>query len=152
MPKVYIPKIKPVRIKTEEIPQHFIDPGSTNSYFPRGVGPRIVYLDERYDYPDDSAVEDRQAERQRQLDMWLQMDADGALEFIDRQEEKNVDPRAIEATRREVYADLGTRSTAEFYERVFSELLGETLKVVAIATAIQSFESYKYHKIGYKPS
>ena len=149
MSEVYVPKIRPVRVKTEEIPQSLINPGSMGYDFPQAAGPRAVYLDERYDYPDDKTVEDVDAERERQDVIWRQIESDGGLRFLDRQVEAGIDFRQVHAIRENVYADLGTRDTAEFYERVLSELMSKTMDVVVISTGVRPFDGENYHDIGF---
>ncbi len=144
-----MPKIRPIRVKTEEIPQGLINPGSMSHDFPQEAGPRVVYLDERYDYPDDKSIEDADAERERQDIIWQQIESDGGWKFLDRQAEDSTDFRRLQTVRENVYAELGTRRTAEFYERVFSELMIKTMNIVVISTGIGPFDGENYHDIGY---
>jgi hypothetical protein len=141
-----IPRIIPVRIKTEQISQELINPGSGGRYFPSGVGPRVVYLDERYEHsPQES--DDVQAERSRQADMWSMFRDSGGVQFLDRQVEGDF-PNRNEVWLR-TQEEMGHSGSAKFYERVFSKLFNETMDVVIIATGVTTFTGDNYHEIGY---
>ncbi len=141
-----LPKITPVRVKTEQIRQSLIEPGSMGWDFPSGAGPRVVYLDERYDYPPQES-DDFQVERSRQAGIWSQFHTDRGVQFLDRQVESDFPNRS--AIWMKTQEDLGHRYSAEFYERVFSELFGENMNVVIIATGVTTFTGDNYHEIGY---
>ncbi len=143
-----IPGIIPVTIKTEPIRQGLIDPGSMGGYFPPEVGPRIVYLDPQFSYPA-AASADAQGERQRQEQIWRELGEAGVTQFLDRQVEEDISIARVWGVRAGIYEELGTRYSAEFYERVFAELLGTPMNVVAISTGIRPFDGNNYHDIGY---
>lgn len=141
-----IPKITPVRVKTDRISQELIDPGSMSYHFPSGVGRRAVYLDERFDYPEQDS-DDADAERKRQSAIWQQLDELRGVRFLDRQVENDYPNR--DAVWMETLDELGHRHSAEFYERVFSKLFDEKMDVVIIATGVTSLTGDNYHEIGY---
>ena len=142
-----IPQITPVRIKTEFIEREFIDPGSMSYYFPAEVGPRVVYLDEQYDYPPQVGnVPD--VERNRQTRIWDRFDAAGGVRFMDRQVEEEAG-RALRDIQQEFHEEFRHHRSAEYFERVFSRLFGETMNVVIISTGVRPFDRYNYHDIGY---
>jgi len=144
---LHIPQITPVRIKIEQIPQPLINPGSMGHNFPREVGPRVVYLDKRYDYPPQDS-NDPKAERARQASLWSRFQDDGGVQFLDRHAEEGDRNRAY-SIRDAVFAELGHRDSAKYFERVFSELFQETMDVVIISTGIRPFDGNNYHDIGY---
>lgn len=141
-----IPEITPVRAKTESISPQLINPGSRGFYFPAEAGPRVVYLDERFDYPAQTG-NDPDAERSRQEAIWRQVNEAGATQFLD----SEIEPRPGEREIREaVYGRLGTRNTAEFYQQVFSELLEvPNMDIVIISTGVRPYDGYNYRDIGY---
>jgi hypothetical protein len=142
-----IPEITPVRVKTQQIIRSLIDPGSMGYHFPREVGPRVVYLDERYDYPPQNS-NDPTAERARQASIWDQLHGDDGVQFLDRHAEEDDRSKAREI-HDTVFAELGHRNSAEYFERVFTEFFQETMDVVIISTGIRPFDGYNYHDIGY---
>ncbi len=144
----HIPRIEPVRAKTEEIRQELIDPGSMGFAFPQEAGPRIVYLDAQFSYPEGRA-ENGNEERKRQSSMWADIDRAGSRRFLDRIVEEDLGYSRVHKVRERVFGELGTRYTAEFYERVFGELLNTTMNVVAISTGIRPFDGNNYHDIAY---
>lgn len=143
-----IPRITPVREKTMQIPQELIDPGSMARYFPQEAGTRVVYLDERYDYPEQTGY-GPESERQRQAIIWRQVMGDGATQFLDQRVEREAGLAKAALVRDRVFNEIGTRYSAEFFERVFSELFGQTMNVVVISTGVRPFDGYNYHDIGY---
>lgn len=118
------------------------------SHFPAEVGPRVVYLDERYDYPEQRG-NDPEIERKRQLKIWRQVDRDGGVRFLDRHVEADERYSEVHKIRSEVYEELGHRDTAEFYEKVFSKLFRVEMDVVIISTGVTPFTGDNYHDIGY---
>lgn len=142
-----IPRITPVRVKTEEISRELINPGSMGYYFPQEVGPRVVYLDEKYDYPEQTG-HDPVAEKDRQASIWTRFQDDGGVQFLDRQVEE-AERGKLRDIQDAVFADLGHRDSAEYFERVFSEYFAETMNVVIISTGVRPFDGNNYHDIGY---
>ena len=145
---MHIPRIQPVRIKTEEIAQELIDPGSMGYAFPQETGPRIVYLDPQFNYPEGRASSGDE-ERARQATIWKDIDKAGSRRFLDRMVEEDLGSRRVHEVRERVFGELGTRYTAEFYEHVFSELLDTAMNVVAISTGVRTFDGNNYHDIAY---
>src|SRR5256885_1896721 len=103
---MHIPRINPVRIKTEPIAQDLINPGSSGYYFPQAVGPRVVYLDQRYDYPAQAASGDAGEERARQTSIWQQFQREDGVQFLDRMVEEHAGSSLVHEIRSEVYARL----------------------------------------------
>lgn len=149
MSELHIPRITPVRVKTEPIAQELINPGSSGYYFPREVGPRVVYLDGQYDYPDDNGIRDAVTEQARQESIWHQFDLSRGTKFMDRHVEDRVGVDGVHKAREETYDSLGFRDTAEFYERVFGAIFGKSINVVIISTGVKQWDGGNYHDIGY---
>jgi len=116
------------------------------SDFPAGAGPRVVYLDERYDYPPQES-DDFHVERSRQMGIWRQLMVEGGAQFLDRQVEGDFPDR--DAVCMKVQEEIGHRYSAEFYERVFSTIFRQDMNVVIIATGVTAFTGDNYHEIGY---
>lgn len=144
----YVPRITPVRVKSEPISRELIDPGSMGHYFPPASGPRVVYLDNRYDYPEQKG-DNPNAERVRQAAIWDQVDKDGATKFLDRHAEEVYGRWLAHVIRNQVQTELGTRYSAEFYERVFGTIFDEQINVVIISTGVNPSDGNNYHDIGY---
>lgn len=142
-----IPEITPVRVKTEPIAQQLINPRSIGRYFPPEVGPRVVYLDERYAHPPQKG-NDPHAERERQVLIWKEFQESGGVQFLDRDVE-----RSAGGTVRDIQSGvadrLGGRESAAYFEQVFSEYFSERLNVVIIATGVSLGNGENYHDIGY---
>lgn len=153
---IEIPRITPVRIKTEEISESLINPDSRGYNFPNEVGPRVVYLDKRYEYPEQTLrratdYQQAQAERERQGKIWEQCRRDGCTMFLDRQVEEREpgNMHRIAELKMAAYDELGTRNTAAFYERVFSQFFKERMSIVVISTGVKLHDGNNYHEIGY---
>ncbi len=146
---IEVPRITPVRIKADQIAQELIDPGSMAYYFPDSVGPRVVYLDQRYDYPEQQG-NNAQVERGRQGSIWGQFrDDNGWVEFLDRRVEEKCGDLTQDVKAR-VAAELGHTASAEYFERVYSELLGvPDMNVVIISTGVRPIDGNNYHDIGF---
>jgi hypothetical protein len=145
---IHIPHIEPVRIKTEEIPHELIYPGSMGYPFPQEVGPRIVYLDPRFSHPEGRAQDSKQ-EKARQAAMLAEIDKAGSRRFMDQIVHEQVGITRVHEVRERVFDELGTRHTAEFYERVFSDLLDTAMNVVALSTGVNPSTGNYYHDIAY---
>ncbi len=147
---IEIPRITPVRVKTEPINPELINPGTRGYYFPDGVGPRVVYLDARYNYPEQTDFTDKHAERRRQVGIWSQLCNEGGADFLDRHVEKAVGKEACTEAEAEALAQVGNRSSAEYLEKVATRLLNMPgMNLVIIATGITLFDRTNYHEIGY---
>lgn len=145
---IEIPQLEVVRSKTEPIADGLLYPDPYGHYFPQGLGTRVVYLDSRYDYPD-PIRHDAPSERSRQYSIWRQvMETKGATTFLEKDIEDNLGLDKVDVVRDRVAEEIGSRNTAEFFERVFSELLAKSLEVVVIATGITYSSRETYHDIG----
>lgn len=140
-----IPKIEPVRVKTQPINRELIDPGSLGRYFPPEVGPRVVYLDQCFDCPPQEG-NDPDAERTRQDALWKQAQEAGVTQFLDSENDRTAEERNI---REAVQQSLGRRDTAEFYEYVFAHLFDTSMDIVIISTGVSPGDGSNYHDIGY---
>ncbi|HSW37311.1 MAG TPA: hypothetical protein VLG37_02995 [Candidatus Saccharimonadales bacterium] len=56
---------------------------------------------------------------------------------------------ALRGIKAEVFATLGQRGSAEYFERVFSRVFSETMNVVIISTGVKPYDGNNYHDIGY---
>jgi hypothetical protein len=142
-----IPEITPVRIKTEEIARELIDPGTGSRDFPYEVGPRVVYLDERFAYPPQPG-DDPEAERARQERIWKKLGGNG-VQLLDAQADKQIGSR-IHDIKAEAADTIGNRTSAAYFERVYATAFGEDINLLIISTGITRYTGYPYHEIGYR--
>ncbi|MDQ5913451.1 MAG: hypothetical protein QG623_69 [Patescibacteria group bacterium] len=139
-------RIEPIRVKTAEIPGELLRPGSMTNLFPGGTGPRVVYLDEQFDYPDLSrpTVDE---ERAKQIALWRPVRENGTM-FAEHVVEDHYGSSLVRYVRDKTAEELGTNSSALFFERVYSEIFNEQLNLVIISTDVSPHTGFATHDFG----
>jgi hypothetical protein len=145
---IHLPRIEPVRVRTEEISRELLHPGSmSGNVFPF---PRTVFLDELITVQDLPYFTNEHQQQQWEYEIGRLVAATGAASFLDQQvfDGQLNSPEVIRGAK----AELGTYLTAEFYDEVFSQLFDEEVRIMSIATGVQQFNGYEYHEMTCLPA